>query len=89
MYKTWGEVYVAMLARMDACGEAGIYPHGPEADAWYAADEQTVELRRLINIYNKAKSHAFASPNFRSDEDILEFAEAALQEAQYDKEFVQ
>lgn len=58
MLKTHNDLCMAMLARMDACSAAGIELSSSEATAWYAADAETKNLKRLLAVYHAASDEA-------------------------------
>lgn len=58
MLKTHDDILIAMIARMDACCDAGIDLISPEAKAWYAADAETQNLKRLLTVYHAAQDEA-------------------------------
>jgi len=58
MLKTHDDILTAMIARMDACRDAGIDLISPEAKAWYAADAETQNLKRLLMVYHAAQGEA-------------------------------
>jgi hypothetical protein len=58
MLKTHNDILHAMITRMDACRDAGIDLISPEAKAWYAADAETQNLKRLLTVYRAAQDEA-------------------------------
>lgn len=58
MLKTHDDILIAMIARMDACCAAGIDLISPEAKAWYDADAETQNLKRLLKVYHAAQDEA-------------------------------
>ena len=80
MLKTHDDILTAMIARIDACKAAGIDLISPEAKAWYAADVETQNLKRLLKLYHAA--HAEASKYGWVGVGRITFAERALCAAQ-------
>ena len=80
MLKTHDDILIAMIARMDACCAAGIDLISPEAKAWYDADAETQNLKRLMAVYHaaqdKAAKHGWVGVG------CITFAERALCAAQ-------
>ena len=58
MLKTHDDILTAMIARIDACKAAGIDLISPEAKAWYDADAETQNLKRLLKLYHAAQDEA-------------------------------
>ena len=80
MLKTHDDILIAMIARMDACCAAGIDLISPEAKAWYDADAETQNLKRLLKVYHVA--HDEASNRCLIGVGRITFAERALCAAQ-------
>lgn len=58
MLKTHDDILTAMIARMEACDAAG-NDHGEKgAKAWYDADAETQNLKRLLKVYHDALDEA-------------------------------
>lgn len=87
MIKNLEELQTALIARIDVCAAAGIDTTSPEASAWYDADAETVRLKNLFKVYSDAASYA-AFTKMYVGVGCITFAEAALVEAQMDKEIL-
>lgn len=82
MLMTKNDLFDALLDRMDACKEAGIDTMTSAATEWYKTDAITVQLKKLWDIYNNAFDHAKTAGYVGVGQ--ITFAEAALQEAQFE-----
>ena len=82
MIKTLTDLQNAMIATIDRCQDAGVDTLDPvAAAAWYAADQTTVYLKQLWEIYHRA--HDAAKTFGYTGVGQISFAEAAIQEEQY------
>ena len=58
MLKTVEDIISAAIVRMEACRAAGIDIFSPECKAWYDADAETQNLKRLLKVYHAAQDEA-------------------------------
>lgn len=82
MIKTCKELLNALNDRIAACAAAGVDTKDPATVAWYEADELSVKLKHLWNTYWNAHSAAKSLGYVGVGQ--ISFAEAALQEEQFE-----